>query len=101
MKLDVDKPPVRQGVLEYFPRALLEIARVSAVGARKYAWGNCLKPMEDGVNRFGNAEVRHILGAAIEGEYDKATGCLHAAQEAWECLMRLETILKEKEKSNA
>ena len=37
-KLDVGKAPVNQGVIEYFPRALLAVAEVSAFGAKKYSW---------------------------------------------------------------
>src|SRR3990167_8758338 len=37
-KLDSGKSPVMQGVLQYFPRAILEIAKVSQAGAAKYTW---------------------------------------------------------------
>lgn len=96
-KADAKKAPVLQGALQYFPRAIMEISRVSEIGANKYSWKGWEK-VPDGPNRFGNALARHILYEAIEGEFDRDTGCLHAAQEAWNALARLELILREKEK---
>ena len=97
-KLDAGKAPVRQGVLEYFPRALIEVARVSEFGARKYSWGGW-GPVEDGITRYGNAMSRHAVKAAIEGPLDADSGLLHAAHEAWNALARLELILREDERA--
>lgn len=99
LKYDVGKEPVQQGVFEYFPRALLAVARVSAIGAKKYSWGNWKAAMVDGINRIGNAKGRHILKEAIQGQLDPESKELHAAHEAWNCLARLELMLIEKEKS--
>lgn len=93
-KLDAGKSPVRRGLLEYFPRACLAIAEVSASGASKYSWRGW-ESVPDGINRYGDAEARHICKAAIEGSIDKDYGHLHAAHEAWNALARLELILKE------
>lgn len=96
-KLDADKSPVRRGLLEYFPRACLAIAKVSVFGAKKYAWHGW-KFVPDGINRYGDAQLRHICKAIIEGEIDVDSGQLHAAHEAWNALARLELILLEKER---
>lgn len=99
-KLDAGKSPVRRGLLEYFPRACLAVANVSAAGARKYTW-NGWEKVVDGINRYGDAEVRHICKAAIEGQEDPlAPGkdILHAEEEAWNAMARLELILREREK---
>lgn len=93
-KLDAGKSPVMQGVLQYFPRALLEVGRVSERGAQKYSWRGW-ETVQDGVTRYGDALSRHIILESIEGPYDKDTGLLHAAQEAWNALARLELILRE------
>lgn len=93
-KLDAGKSPVRRGLLEYFPRACLAVATVSASGASKYSWKGW-ESVPEGVDRYGDAEVRHICRAAIEGEVDSDYGHLHAAHEAWNALARLELILKE------
>lgn len=95
-KLDGGKSPVRRGLLEYFPRACLAVAQVSASGASKYSWKGW-ETVPDGVDRYGDAEVRHICKAAIEGSVDHDYGHLHATHEAWNSLARLELILKEQE----
>ena len=93
-KLDAGKSPIRRGLLEYFPRACLAIADVSAAGASKYTWKGW-ESVLDGINRYGDAEIRHIVKAAIEGPVDEDYGLLHAAHEAWNALARLELILRE------
>jgi hypothetical protein len=95
-KLDAGKPPIRQGVLEYFPRALREVAKVSAFGAEKYSWGGW-GPVPNGITRYGNAMDRHAILAAIEGPLDTDSGLLHASHEAWNALARLELILRQME----
>jgi len=95
-KLDAGKAPVAQGVLQYFPRALIAVSGVSGIGARKYAWKGW-ESVEDGFNRYSDALARHLLAETTEGEYDSDTGCLHAAQVAWNALARLELLLKENE----
>lgn len=98
-KADDGKSPVMQGVLQYFPRALLEVGRVSERGAKKYSWRGW-ESVPEGTLRYGNALVRHIILEDIEGDYDSDTGLLHAAQTAWNALARLELILREKECTN-
>lgn len=90
-KLDAGKVPILQGALEYFPNALREVAQVSYVGAQKYTWKGW-ETVPDGINRYGNALARHLLATDM---YDVDTGCLHAAQVAWNALARLELILRE------
>lgn len=94
-KADLGKSPVTRGALEYFPRALLEVARVSEIGANKYSWRGWAT-VPDGVIRYRDALGRHLLAEGIDGPMDKDTGCLHAAQVAWNALAALELILQEK-----
>ena len=96
VKLDAGKSPVRRGLLEYFPRACLAVASISDFGARKYAWGGW-RSVEGAVDRYGDAEVRHICYAAIQGPLDSESEMLHAAHEAWNALARLEKIIEENE----
>lgn len=91
VKLDHDKIPVRRGLLEQFPKACLAVAEVSAFGAKKYTWGGW-QHVEDGINRYGDAEMRHALQNGVDDE----SGLLHAAHEAWNALARLELILRSK-----
>src|SRR3990167_4558838 len=98
-KADAGKSPVMQGCLQYFPRALLEVAKVSLKGAEKYSWKGWEKVV-DGPTRYGNALSRHILAEAIEGPYDSDTKELHAAQVAWNAFSRLYLILRESESNH-
>lgn len=95
-KLDAGKAPIRRGLLEYFPRACEAVAQVSQFGANKYTW-NGWESVPDGVNRYGDAMARHAAKARIEGPYDKDSGLLHAAHEAWNALARLELLMREGE----
>lgn len=98
-KADAEKAPILAGMLQYFPRAIKEVAKVSAAGAKKYSWKGW-ETVPNGITRYGDALGRHILSEAIEGEFDSDTGLLHSAQIAWNALARLELILKEKENEN-
>lgn len=99
-KLDFGKSAVWRGLFDYFPRACLAVADVSTIGAKKYAWKGW-EVVPDGVNRYGDALGRHLLAEACEGLYDngpKGTGCLHAAQVAWNAMARLELMIRDLEK---
>ena len=94
-KLDLGKSPVVRGALQYFPRALSSIAEVSQKGAEKYTWKGW-ESVPDGFVRYSDALGRHLLSESIE-DIDDETGCLHAAQVAWNALARLELLLKDRE----
>ena len=68
------------------------MAKCSEFGAEKYDWDNW-KLVENGVDRYGEAAVRHIVDAAINGDKDDESGLAHATHEAWNALARLELIL--------
>lgn len=95
-KLDAGKAPIFQGVLQYFPRAIREVAFVSLFGANKYAWKGW-ESVPNGIERYGDALSRHVTGEAVDGSFDKETGLRHAAQVAWNALARLELILRDEE----
>lgn len=97
LKYDFGKTEVFQGLFEYFPRALMEVANVSSYGARKYDW-NGWQHVEDGYNRYSNAHGRHIFLKGQDGEYDigpGGSGLLHDAQQAWNALAKLEIGLRD------
>lgn len=93
-KLDAGKAPIVRGAIGYFPRALREVALVSAFGANKYAW-NGWQTVPDGFVRYTDAMGRHLVGETIDGPTDPETGLSHAAQVAWNALARLELLLRE------
>lgn len=95
-KLDAGKVACYRGCIAYFPRAIRAVANVSTIGARKYAWKGW-ESVPDGVDRYRDALVRHLVADVVEGPVDKDTGVLHAAQVAWNALATLELILREKQ----
>lgn len=91
-KFDAGKAPIAQGVLQYFPRAIIAVSLVSLHGASKYSWAGW-RDTPDGFNRYSNALGRHLVAEAIEGLVDARSGSLHAAHVAWNSMARLEILL--------
>lgn len=98
VKLDRGKPPVFQGLFNYFPRAAMAVAEVSAFGANKYTW-NGWEDVPDGYTRYSNALGRHLMYKTVEGPVDSESKLLHDAHIAWNALAALELYLREKEKN--
>lgn len=100
-KDDGGKPDA--SLLQLFPRALLEVARVGTFGASKYTRGGWLS-VPDGIVRYTAAMMRHFFKEVTEGTYDSDPSCAeygfenqirHDAQVAWNALARLELQLQE------
>ena len=95
------KPPIYRGLINYFPRALTEVARVSAFGAIKHDFDLADKGFLDeaySIEGYLDAVGRHLTDRAIEGEINHSDGDLyHLAQTVWDSLAALEKILIEKE----
>lgn len=96
IKYDGGKAPVFRGAIGYFPRAVEAVASISAFGASKYAW-NGWEHVPDGINRYTDAMVRHLVREGKGEVLDSDSGLLHAAHVAWGALARLELILREQE----
>jgi len=73
------------------PLEILEpLADVFRAGEKKYETFNCLKPFDDPARRFYDAMMRHMEAQQIDPlAKDPDTGCYHAAQIAFNALMRL------------
>lgn len=109
-KLDDDK--VDMSLLEFLPRAILEVCRVMTYGKIKYTRGGFLE-VSDAVNRYSAAMLRHYFAAKEQGRYDQdpfydtelgapfKDKILHDAQVAVNALFRLECSLREKEDEEA
>ena len=100
-----NKPPVYQGVLARFPRALLEVAKVSEYGCRKHevaAGDMSYLDIPDAQAVFDNALARHQNSLA-QGHVinPKDGGLLHRAQLLWNALAGLETFLRDREWAKA
>lgn len=93
-KLDAGKIPVFQGMIDYFPRAMMAVAEVSAFGANKYAWKGW-KEVKNGKQRYKDASARHQLYSSMGEEIDPDSGLLHEAHEVWNRLAALELKLQE------
>lgn len=96
-KADAGKIAVGRGCFHYFPRALLAVAELSTIGARKYSWKGWAS-VSDGIHRYTDAMARHEL--QIEDCFtkrDSDTGVLEATAVAWNALARLELIIRELE----
>ena len=102
IKHDQGKPKVGM-VLQYFPLATLEVAKCGTYGTKKYGngkfWDHNWEKVENGVERYSDAMLRHFLSEATEGT-DKDTDLLHACHVAWNALARLELMLKKEKNKN-
>jgi len=69
---------------------LKPLADVFLAGEKKYATFNCLKSFDEPERRFWDCHFRHLEACQIDPlARDQETGCYHAAQVAFNILMRL------------
>jgi hypothetical protein len=84
--------PLASGVLDYFPAALAEVARVSKAGNDKHNPG---KPMQHSRNLstdHADSLLRHLVD---RGGIDPDTGQRHTAEVAWRALAMLQQELED------
>lgn len=89
-KLDDGK--IMTSLLLDFNKAILAVAEVATIGAKKYSRGGW-REVPDGYNRYTDAMLRHLFA---DGDYDDGKGgtnLLHDAQVAWNALARLQLRL--------
>lgn len=86
-------------VLFGFSRALQAVGGVGTYGAKKYS-DNGWMEVPDGVSRYTDAMLRHLMSEAQGERIDPTTDLMHAAQTAWNALARLELMLREEQKTN-
>ncbi len=92
----VDAGKVRMGLMVYgFPRALEKVAEVTTYGANKYT-DNGWMSVPNGIERYMDAMLRHIIKEAQGEEFDQDSELLHTAHVAWNALARLELLLRKK-----
>lgn len=82
--------PICTGVLDYFPDALLEVARVSKTGNDQHNPGEPLHWARSKSGDHADAQVRHILD---RGKID-TDGMRHSAKAAWRALALLQEELE-------
>lgn len=81
-------------VLLAFARALKEVGEVGTFGANKYTDNGWLD-VPNGIDRYTDAMLRHLLQEATGEKIDPESQMLHSAQVAWNALARLELQLRE------
>ena len=83
-------------VLNGFPRALEEVGKVSTFGRQKYTRQGWLD-VEDGINRYTSAMMRHMVAKAKGEIIDPETGLSHDGAIAWNALAICELEMRGKE----
>ena len=83
--------PLCTGVLDYFPLALAEVARVSKVGNDQHNPGEPLHWAREKSADHANCILRHLMERGTIG----ADGMRHSAQLAWRSLALLQLELEE------
>lgn len=87
--------PITTGVLDYFPDALAEVARVSKAGNDQHNPGQPLHWAKEKSTDHADCIVRHL----IERGTRDSDGQRHSAKVAWRALAMLQTEL-EKERAH-
>lgn len=94
-KLDFGK--VRASlVLLGFARALEEVSKVGTFGANKYTDNGWIE-VPNGIPRYTDALLRHLLLEAQGEKFDNESELMHAAHAAWNSLARLDLMLRKKD----
>lgn len=84
--------PIGTGVLDYFPLALAEVARVSFVGNQQHNPGEPLHWAKEKSQDEEDCAIRHYLERyELDGD-----GTYHAAKAAWRMLAFLQKLLEAK-----
>ncbi len=87
--------PIATGVLDYFPDALAEVARVSKIGNDQHNPGEPLHWDRTKSTDESDAAIRHFL----EREKKDSDGTYHAAKAIWRmCAFLQKKLEKEREK---
>ena len=82
--------PLCTGVLDYFPLALAEVARVSKVGNDQHNPGEPLHWAREKSTDQADCILRHLMERGLIG----ADGMRHSAQLAWRALALLQLELE-------
>ena len=92
-KDDGGKAPIFHGSIAYFPNAIEAVSRVSNFGATKYAWNGWLH-VPNGIERYTDAMVRHLVSEAKGEIVDPDSGLPHDWHTCWNALARTELMFR-------
>jgi len=85
--------PLCSGVLDYFPAALAEVAKLSKMGNDKHNPGEPLHWTRGKSNDHADCIARHLIDRGI---IDPDTGLSHTVEIAWRALALLQVELEER-----
>ncbi len=91
-KLERKATPICTGVLDYFPLAIAEVARISKAGNDQHGFGPPLRWVRPVSSDHADCIVRHLLD---RGKLD-SDGQRHTAKLAWRALALLQEELENK-----
>jgi hypothetical protein len=83
--------PICTGVLDYFPDALMEIARVSKAGNEQHNPGQELHWARGKSTDQSDTIIRHLMDRGLVD----TDGLRHSAKAAWRCLALLQEELEQ------
>ncbi len=83
--------PITRGVLDYFPAALAEVAKISKAGNDKHNPGQEMHHARGKSNDHADCIVRHLMD---RGTVDPDDNCRHSAKVAWRALALLQEELE-------
>jgi len=92
--------PVFSGVLQYFPDAMMEVAKHSKRGNDKHNPGQPLHWAKEKSSDQADCVARHLIDIGPNWDsLDEETGSYHATALAWRALALLQTVLERKAKN--
>ena len=86
--------PLARGCLDYFPKALAAVARLSQKGNDKHNPGEPLHWSREKSSDHADCIMRHLVD---RGQVDPEDGFLHDAKVAWRALAMLELAIEAQE----
>lgn len=86
--------PIMTGVVDYFPSALIEIAKVSKAGNDQHNPGESLHWAREKSTDQADTILRHL----IERGTRDTDGLRHTAKAAWRCLALLQEEIEKEQK---
>lgn len=89
--------PIWSGVLQYFPDAIIEVAKVSWAGNEQHNKGEPLHWAREKSTDQLNTAMRHLMDHGA-GNVKDSDGCYHLAKSIWRLSAELQLLL-EKEKA--
>ena len=88
--------PLCTGVLDYFPDALIEVAKVSVEGNKQHNPGEPLHWAKEKSTDHADCIMRHLVD---RGKFD-SDDTRHSAKLAWRALALLQTELEREQEKN-